>query len=59
MERYEGVQIDDLTPNGPYVHVTLHRSPEGYLFFRTPNYDTPTTMQEWEGMKFRRHGKIA
>lgn len=59
MERYEGVEIDDLTPNGPYVHVTLHRATEGFLYYRTPNYDTPTTMHEWESMKFRRHGKLA
>jgi len=57
MERYEGIEIDDLTPNGPYVHVALHQA-DGFLFYRTPNYDTPTTMHEWEGMKFRRHGRI-
>ena len=56
--RFSGPEIDNLRPNGPYTDVTLHVSDEGgFIFYSTKEYDTVTTMSEWERMKIRRHGQ--
>ena len=52
--RYDGPEIDNLRPNGPYTDVTLHLDPRGFLFYRTADYDTVTSQAEWDGMKWRR-----
>lgn len=51
--------LETMPPLSCYVPITLWKADEGYLFLRTPTYDTPTTMHEWESLMLTRARDLA